>query len=56
VGGAGASNALPGADLSRVVPLGAGGAGSAIAHALLRMDTASLRIVDMDLRPGMAAA
>ncbi|MBP6814262.1 MAG: shikimate dehydrogenase [Burkholderiaceae bacterium] len=44
----GFERALPGADLSRVVLLGAGGAGSAIAHALLRMDTASLRIVDMD--------
>lgn len=40
---------LPGADLSRVVLLGAGGAGSAIAHALLRMGTPSLVIVDPEL-------
>ena len=39
---------LPGADLSRVVLLGAGGAGSAIAHALLRMDTKALVLVDSD--------
>jgi len=39
---------LPGADLARVVLLGAGGAGSAIAHVLLRMNTASLCIVDVD--------
>jgi shikimate dehydrogenase len=39
---------LPGADLARVVLLGAGGAGSAIAHALLRMDVKSLVIVDSD--------
>ncbi len=44
----GFERALPGADLSRVVLLGAGGAGSAIAHALLRMNTASLRIVDTE--------
>jgi len=39
---------LPGADLSGVVLLGAGGAGSAIAHALMRMGTPSLRVVDAD--------
>lgn len=39
---------LPGADLSRVVLLGAGGAGSAIAHALLRMGTPELVVVDAD--------
>ena len=39
---------LPGADLSRVVLLGAGGAGSAIAHALLRMETKALVLVDSD--------
>lgn len=44
----GFERALPGADLSRVVLVGAGGAGSAIAHALLRMDAPSLRIVDTD--------
>jgi shikimate dehydrogenase len=39
---------LPDADLSRVVLLGAGGAGSAIAHSLMRMNSASLVIVDSD--------
>lgn len=37
---------LPGADLSRVVLLGAGGAGAAIAHAVLRLGAAQLGIVD----------
>lgn len=41
--------ALPGADLSHVVLLGAGGAGSAIAHALQRLDVRRLTIVDSDL-------
>ncbi len=40
---------LPGADLARVVLLGAGGAGAAIAHALLRMNAAQLVLVDSDL-------
>jgi shikimate dehydrogenase len=39
---------LPQADLSRVVLLGAGGAGSAIAHAVLRLGAGELRIVDHD--------
>jgi shikimate dehydrogenase len=39
---------LPGADLSRVVLLGGGGAGSAIAHSLCRMRAAALTIVDSD--------
>lgn len=39
---------LPGADLSRVVLLGAGGAGSAIAHAVLRMGARALVLVDSD--------
>lgn len=39
---------LPGANLQRVVLLGAGGAGSAIAHALLRMKTETLVLVDSD--------
>jgi shikimate dehydrogenase len=39
---------LPDADLSRVVLLGAGGAGSAIAHSLCRMKVVSLVIVDSD--------
>jgi shikimate dehydrogenase len=39
---------LPDADLSRVVLLGAGGAGSAIAHSLCRMNAQALVIVDSD--------
>jgi shikimate dehydrogenase len=39
---------LPQADLKRVVLLGGGGAGSAIAHALLRMGCAHLIVVDQD--------
>jgi shikimate dehydrogenase len=39
---------LPHADLSKVVLLGAGGAGSAIAHAALRLGVKSLVVVDTD--------
>ncbi len=39
---------LPNADLSRVVLLGAGGAGSAIAHAVLRLGARQLVIVDRE--------
>ena len=42
----GFQRALPDAKLDRVVLLGAGGAGSAIAHALLRLGTRRLAIVD----------
>jgi shikimate dehydrogenase len=44
----GFERALPGADLSRVVLLGAGGAGSAIAHAVLRLGAETLVLVDSD--------
>ena len=44
----GFERSLPGADLSRVVLLGAGGAGSAIAHAVLRMGAKELVLVDSD--------
>jgi shikimate dehydrogenase len=44
----GFERALPDADLSRVVLQGAGGAGSAIAHAVCRMRAASLVVVDSD--------
>jgi shikimate dehydrogenase len=44
----GFKRALPRADLSRVVLLGAGGAGSAIAHAVMRMGAASLVLFDSD--------
>ena len=50
----GFERSLPDADLSRVVLLGAGGAGSAIAHALMRMGTGQLLLVDAD--PVRAAA
>lgn len=40
--------ALPEADLSRVVLLGAGGAGSAIADAALRLGVGHLTVVDID--------
>jgi shikimate dehydrogenase len=48
--------ALPQADLHRVVLLGAGGAGSAIAHAVLRLGAANLRIVDSDADRAAALA
>ena len=48
--------ALPEADLSRVVLLGAGGAGSAIAHAVLRLGAARLTVVDADAARARAAA
>jgi shikimate dehydrogenase len=50
----GFERALPDADLSRVVLLGGGGAGSAIAHALLRMGCPQLVIVDPE--PGRVQA
>ncbi|MBQ0945502.1 shikimate dehydrogenase [Ideonella sp. 4Y16] len=46
--------ALPQADLGAVALLGAGGAGAAIAHAVLRLGADELRIVDAD--PARAAA
>jgi shikimate dehydrogenase len=44
----GFQRALPGADMSCVVLLGAGGAGSAIAEAVLGLGAAQLRVVDID--------
>ena len=44
---------LPGADLASIVQVGAGGAGAAVAHALLTMGCARLSIVDVD--PARAA-
>ena len=44
----GLRRALPQADLSRVVLLGVGGAGSAIAHAALRMGVGELRLLDRE--------
>ncbi|MFT3887663.1 MAG: shikimate dehydrogenase [Arachnia sp.] len=39
---------MPGADLTRIVLLGAGGGGSGVADALLRLGAAQLTIVDVD--------
>ena len=50
----GFQRALPRADLGCVALLGAGGAGAAIAHAVLRLGASALRIVDAD--PARAAA
>ena len=44
----GFTRALPQADLARVVLLGSGGAGSAIAHAVLRLGAGRLMLVDTD--------
>ena len=44
----GFQRALPQADLGCVVLLGGGGAGSAIAHAVLRLGAAQLRVVEPD--------
>ena len=52
----GFERALPSADLSRVVLLGAGGAGSAIAHAVLRMGAKALVLVDADATRAAEAA
>jgi shikimate dehydrogenase len=43
---AGLKRGLPGASLERVALVGAGGAGSAVAHAMLALGTKELRIVD----------
>ncbi|BCW80675.1 shikimate dehydrogenase [Arthrobacter sp. NicSoilC5] len=48
------ASGLPGARLDRVVQLGAGGAGSAVAYALLSAGVKSLDLVDMD--PARATA
>ncbi|MGK2867950.1 MAG: shikimate dehydrogenase [Mycobacterium sp.] len=45
----GFTEALPGAAMANVVLLGAGGAGTAVADALLRLGTAHLSIVDLDV-------
>lgn len=52
----GFERALPSADLSRVVLLGAGGAGSAIAHAALRMGVGRLDLVDAEPQRAEALA
>ena len=52
----GFTRALPRADLSRVVLLGTGGAGSAIAHAVLRLGAGHLMLVDTDAARAQALA
>lgn len=52
----GLRRSLPDADLGCVVLLGAGGAGSAIADAVLRLGAAQLRVVDTDLARAGALA
>jgi len=47
---------LPGAALNHVVLLGAGGAGSAVAHALLSMGARQLTIVDTDREKSLTLA
>lgn len=47
---------MPGADLRRIVQVGAGGAGSAVADALLRLGAARLDIVDVDAARAAALA
>jgi shikimate dehydrogenase len=47
---------LPGASLGRVVQLGAGGAGAAVAHALLTLGAKTLIIVDVDAAKAEALA
>lgn len=46
--GAGLKAGLPGASLERVLQIGVGGAGSAVAHALLAAGTKHLVLVDLD--------
>ncbi|ADX74976.1 shikimate dehydrogenase [Pseudarthrobacter phenanthrenivorans Sphe3] len=50
------ASGLPGAKLDRVVQLGAGGAGSAVAYALLSAGVRHLDLVDMDAARGAARA
>ena len=52
----GFTRALPQADLARVVLLGSGGAGSAIAHAVLRLGAGRLMLVDTDAARAQALA
>ncbi|AWI53843.1 shikimate dehydrogenase [Aquabacterium olei] len=52
----GFQRALPDADLSRVVLLGTGGAGAAIAHAVMRMAVGRLVLVDQDPRRAIELA
>lgn len=50
------ADGLPGADLNAVLQLGAGGAGAAVANALLALGTALLEVSDVDLARAEALA
>lgn len=50
------SEGLPGADLSHAVQFGAGGAGSAVANALMALGVQTLDLVDVDLPRAAALA
>ncbi|MEV0056288.1 shikimate dehydrogenase [Saccharopolyspora shandongensis] len=50
------SRGLPDAPVDRVVLLGAGGAGAAVAHAMLTLGAGMLRVLDVDLRRSEALA
>lgn len=52
----GLRNTVPDADLTEVVQLGAGGAGSAVAYALLRAGAEQLTLADLDLERATARA
>lgn len=52
----GFERSLPSADLSQVVLLGTGGAGSAIAHAVMRMGAGRLTLIDSDASRAKALA
>ncbi|OBC08382.1 shikimate dehydrogenase [Mycobacterium sp. 852013-50091_SCH5140682] len=52
----GFADGLPGADTTSVALVGAGGAGTAVADALLRLGTAHLSIVDLDVDRASALA
>ncbi|PAT09791.1 shikimate dehydrogenase [Corynebacterium hadale] len=48
--GRGLETGLPGADLSRIVQLGAGGAGNAVANSLITAGAQELLVADLDLK------
>ncbi len=52
----GFQRALPAADMTRVVLVGAGGAGAAVAHAALRLATRHLIVVDTDVERAQSLA
>lgn len=50
------ADAMPGADLDRIVLLGAGGAGTAVAHALVSLGARRIQVVDPDRAKARALA